>query len=131
MLEFLVDGLDFGNFFLLDSDLPFDLFFVLLFLFVELGDKVFGILFGLVEEVAVLNLEFVAFVVELELGLFHEFFVLVLNLLDFIGVFLFQDFDFVLDFFVSCEFVVDLFLVVLFEFGDFLVVSFLFKLEFF
>jgi hypothetical protein len=83
----------------------------------------------LVEEIAVLNLEFVAFVIELELGFFHEFFVFVLDLLDLVGMFLFKDLDFILNFLVSFEFVVDFFFVVLFKFGDLLIISFFFKLK--
>jgi len=41
LLEFLIDGLHFRNLLLLNSNLVFDLLFVLLFLFVKLGNKIF------------------------------------------------------------------------------------------
>lgn len=85
----------------------------------------------MVEEVTVFDLKFVAFVIEIELGFFHELFMVIFDLLNFVGMFLFEYFDLIFDFVVSFEFIVNFFFMVLFKFGDFLVISFLFKVKFF
>lgn len=131
LLEFSVNGLDFGNFFFFNTDFTLNFFFVFFFLLVEFGNEVIRVFFGLVEEVAVLDLEFVAFFKEFELSFFHEFLVISLDFINLICVFHFKDLNLIFNFFISFEFVVDLFFVVLFKFGDFLVVSFFFKLKFF
>ena len=131
MFEFFVNGLDFGDFLFFNTDFTLNFFLVFFFLLIKFGNEVFRVFLGLVEEVAVLDLEFVAFFKEFEFGFFHEFLVISLDFINLICVFRFKNLNLIFNFLISFEFVVNLFFVVLFKFGDFFVVSFFFKLKFF
>lgn len=130
LLQLLVDCSDLGDFLLLEPDFLLDFLLILFFLDVEFSHKVLRVLLALVEEVTVLDLQFVALFIELELGLLHEFLVFCLDVLNFVGMFLFKDLNLISDSVVALQFVVDLFLVVLLELADFLIITLLLSLEF-
>jgi hypothetical protein len=107
----------------------FDLSLVLLLLAAELVGELLRVLLGLVEEVGVFDLQFVALLVELEFGFFHGLLVFLLEVFDLVGVFLVQRFDFVADVLVPLHFEIDLFLVVLLQLLHLLLVAFLLHLQ--
>lgn len=70
-----------------------------------------------------------ALLIELELGLLHQFLMFRLDVLNFVGMFLLQDLNLVPDSVVALQFVVNLFFVVLLQLADFFIISFLLSLK--
>jgi hypothetical protein len=76
-------------------------------------------------------LQFVTLLVKLKLGLFHEFFMLIFDVINLITMSYLKQINIILDLVISLKFIVDLLLMVLFELCDLLIVSFLFVLQLF
>ncbi len=76
-------------------------------------------------------MQFVTLLVKLKLGLFHEFFMLIFDVINLITMSYLKQINIILDLVISLKFIVDLLLMVLFELCDLLIVSFLFVLQLF
>jgi hypothetical protein len=72
------------------------------------------VLFGLVEEIGVLDLELMTFFVEVKLGLFHGFLMFLLQHLNFLGMFGMEGLNLVSDGVVPLDLEIDFILVVFF-----------------
>ena len=113
-LKLFVDCFNFCYFLLFSSDLSLNLLFVFLFLLVQLSNKVLGILFRLIQEIRVLYLKFMTFLIKFKLCLFHKFLMLNFQTLYFIHMFLFKNFNLISDFLISFKLIVYFLFMVLF-----------------
>ena len=129
-LQLFVDSFYLYYLFLFGANLLLNLSLVFLLLFVELASKVFRVLLGLIQEVRVLDLKLVAFLVEVKLSLLHCFFMLLFQLLDLICVAGMQSFNLVSDGIITLDLKINFVLMVLLKLINLFFVSSLFALEF-